>query len=87
MDGHLLLFLYFFTVIFFDSDSNGVYVHMNMSQTFVLKADNYSNKMFPLEHNSCVNTSKDFASSKSLNLSTRKEQKTSGSYYAVLSLA
>ena len=46
-----------------------------MSQTFILKADNYSNKMFPLEHNSCVNTSKDFASSKSLNLSTKKEQK------------
>ena len=87
MDGQFLLFLYFFTVIFFDSDSNGVYVHMNMSQTFVLKADNYSNKMFPLEHNSCVNTSKDFASSKSLNLSTRKEQKTSGSYSVVLSLA
>ena len=38
-------------------------------------------KMFPLEHNSCVNTSKDFASSKSLNLSTRKEQKTSGSLF------
>ena len=53
----------------------GVDVDMNMSQTFILKADNYSNKMFPLEHNSCVNTSKDFASSKSLNLSTKKEQK------------
>ena len=31
--------------------------------------------MLTLENNSCVETSKDFAVSKSLNLSTRKEQK------------